>query len=334
MTLHMRCQLNTVWLSTYRSKLKEVRSVYLTLTLKYWIPQTLESQSQIRNSPPLCGLSGTPNEWMSSSYLHNEFRKGLLTKSLNVSERVKLSANQSIKGSRVTQHLGWISPKPLDAESISTIHLDVLTRGACGPQRHGSPGPLRPQCQSAASLRSLRMPHAFHHTSSSPIQSIELLLNKSANGRRRRRRIDTFRLQMGFELESNEGLYWHIAFLWHFTSALIECLCILHVSTCDHGISQYCCSRGVCVLDVGNMFSKRTIQQRLSPENWKGQQLEAKGQSILDMYKMSSSDGLKAYDTVSDTQRCCKIPCKKVRQSFFMVLHLFVLTKSDRWTCV
>lgn len=52
------------------------------------------------------------------------------------------------------------------------------------------------------------------------------------------------------------------------------------------------------------------------------------------MYKMSSSDGLKAYDTVSDTQRCCEIPCKKVRQSFFMVLHLFVQTKSDRRTCV
>lgn len=205
----------------------------------------------------LCGLSGIPNEWMSSSYLHNEFRKeGLLTKPLNVSERVKLSANQSISGTRVTQHLGWISPKPLDAESICTIHLDVLTRGACGPQRPGSPGPLRPQCQSAASLRSLRMPHVFHHTSSSQIQSIELLLNKSANGRSRQRRIDTFRLQMGFELEINKGFYWHIAFLWRFTSALIECLYVLHVSTCDHGISQYCCPRGVCVLDVRHVFQK------------------------------------------------------------------------------
>lgn len=168
------------------------------------------------------------------------------------------------------------------------------------------------------------------HTSSSQIHSIELLLNKSVNGRRERRHIDTFQLRMGFELESNKGLYWHIAFLWRFTTALIECLYVLHVTTVFHNAAVR-----ECVFQMYNeCFSRRTSQQQLSPENWKGHQLEAKGQSILDMYKMSPSDGLKAYDTVSGTRRCCEIPCQKVRRSLFMVLHLFVQMESDKKQCV
>lgn len=126
---------------------------------------------------------------------------------------------------------------PLDKEQISTIHLDVLTCGACWLQRPAHRACCVSPVSALASLRSLRTPRTDRHASYSEVQSIELLLNKSVDRRHRQRGIDTFQLQMGFELESNKGLYWLIAFL---SKCLTMALILL--SVCVLNMCLYMCN--------------------------------------------------------------------------------------------